>query len=153
MSFYVGRIGDSGNIALRVSVTSETGDLLAGQDARPPSTKGWGTLQRVLFRATSMSTTVTFLDKSVDTLAVDIALDKVDVALFKESVTIYVSQVAACWTSVPNTQYQVQFLADLKNGAWMNLGALVPGNGNTQCVYDTVTADQPQRFYRVITVP
>ncbi len=61
LSFYVGRIGGAGDIGLRVSVTNQSGDTLVVQDACPPSTKGWGPLQRLFFTATSLNTTVTFL--------------------------------------------------------------------------------------------
>jgi hypothetical protein len=67
--------------------------------------------------------------------------------------SINVSQVQVCWNSRSNRVYQVQFRSPLTGNAWTSLGATVQGNGSTNCVTDTVTPGQPQKFYRVEEVP
>jgi hypothetical protein len=67
--------------------------------------------------------------------------------------SIRVSQVEMCWCSVSNQNYQVQYQSDLTQHVWTNLGGPVQVNGTTNCVVDSVALGQPQRFYRIITLP
>jgi hypothetical protein len=80
LTFLVGRVsGGSGDIVrLRASVESQTSELL-GSDVFAPPEQGHWTSRRIDFTATSTTTTVTFLDASRDTVAVDLLLDGISV--------------------------------------------------------------------------
>jgi len=49
----------------------------------------------------------------------------------------------ACWPTVVNASYQPQFSDD--NVSWTSIGTLLPGDGNTNCVFGF-----KHKFYRVI---
>ncbi len=61
--------------------------------------------------------------------------------------------VYSSWQSLTNKSYQVQYQSALTTNAWTALGSPTPGNGTTNCIWDTVPPGEPQRFYRVIAVP
>ncbi len=65
-------------------------------------------------------------------------------------VSIRVSQVEACWNSVSNMTYQVEYVSAMTTNTWVPLGSPVQGTGLTQCAYDDVPPGEPQRFYRVL---
>ncbi len=67
--------------------------------------------------------------------------------------SVRVSEIEVCWVSVPNRTYQVQYQSSLTTNLWTNLGAPVAGTGTTLCLADKVPPGQPQRFYRVLTLP
>jgi hypothetical protein len=50
-----------------------------------------------------------------------------------------------CWLADTNSTYQAQSSVD--NSNWVNLGAQMQGDGNTDCVFDTVLTN---KFYRVL---
>ena len=64
-------------------------------------------------------------------------------------VTIRVSQVEVCWTSISNLTYQVQYRSELTTNVWTSLVACVRSTGATSCILDPVAVGQPRRFYRV----
>lgn len=68
----------------------------------------------------------------------------------ERSLSIRCSQVEICWSSVTNATYQVQYRSNLTTNIWTPLIECVSGTGTNNCVYDAVTAGQPQRFYRVV---
>jgi hypothetical protein len=75
----VGKIGvTNGNVSLTASATSQTGEVL-GQHACIPPPHGYGPVQSFSFTATTMLTTLQFLDTSADTVGVDVLLDNVSV--------------------------------------------------------------------------
>ena len=74
-------------------------------------------------------------------------------AVLMSTVTIRLSEVEVCWNAVSNRTYQVQYRSALTTNAWMDLGSPVVGNGSTRCLTDKVPPEQPQRFYRVLTLP
>ena len=67
--------------------------------------------------------------------------------------TIRVSEVELCWQTASNRNYQVQYRTNLATNGWANLGSPVAGNGSTSCITDKLSQDQPQRYYRVVTLP
>jgi len=67
--------------------------------------------------------------------------------------TIRVSEVELCWSSDSNRTYQVQYRSDLTTNLWTNLGPPIAGSGPTSCTVQRVPAGQPQRMYRVLTLP
>jgi hypothetical protein len=66
--------------------------------------------------------------------------------------TIQVAAVDVCWTSRTNTLYQVEYRSSLTTNLCTPLGSPTQGTGGTDCVTDWVRG-QPQRFYRVRTLP
>jgi len=69
------------------------------------------------------------------------------------TIQLHVTEVTLCWDSETNRTYQVQYRSAHNPGGWMDLGALVTGNGGTNCVADHIPFGAPQRFYRVVEVP
>ena len=64
-----------------------------------------------------------------------------------------VSEVELCWSSDSNRTYQVQYRSDLTTNLWTNLGPPIAGRGLRSCTFDRVPPGQPQRIYRVVTLP
>lgn len=75
------------------------------------------------------------------------------VAVLMPVATIRVSEVEVCWNSASNRTYQVQYRSTLTTNAWADLGPPVAGSGSTNCITDNVVLGQPQRYYRVLTLP
>jgi len=69
------------------------------------------------------------------------------------TIQLHVTEVTVCWDSETNRTYQVQYRSAHTPGGWVELGALVTGNGGTNCVDDHIPFGEPQRFYRVFEVP
>lgn len=61
--------------------------------------------------------------------------------------------VELCWPSVSNLMYQVQYQSQLVTNAWADLGAMISGNGATNCIRDSILSTQAERFYRVVVSP
>jgi len=82
VSFNVARTpaGTGGSVSLRGSVTSATGQTLGTLDGFAPSS-GWSAAQTFSFAATTPTSTLTFLDTSLATVAVDALLDNVSVSI------------------------------------------------------------------------
>lgn len=59
-------------------------------------------------------------------------------------------ELTLTWNSRTNTQYNLQWSADLRTNHWRSLAGLTAGNGSTNSLPDS--SAQPQRFYRVVTV-
>ncbi|SRR6266542_511665 len=75
------------------------------------------------------------------------------VAVLMPTATIRVSEAEVCWNTASNRTYQVQYRSTLTANPWVDLGSPVAGNGLIQCVPDKVPLGQPQRYYRVVTLP
>ena len=71
---------------------------------------------------------------------------------FAPALSIRVSQVEICWTSVQNVRYQVQFRTAVTADEWVNLGEAVASSDTTNCLTDEVLPGQPQRLYRVVAL-
>ena len=67
--------------------------------------------------------------------------------------TSIATAVEIYWQTASNQNYQVQWTPAL-NGSniWTNLGTNVIGDGSQKSVFDS-TRNQPQKFYRIITLP
>lgn len=66
--------------------------------------------------------------------------------------TIRTSEVEICWEAKNKTIYQVQYRTSADSGEWLSLGQPVEGFDQSKCVRDSVSLDQPRRFYRVLTL-
>jgi predicted secreted protein len=66
---------------------------------------------------------------------------------------IRASEVELCWNCESNRSYQVQYRTDLTTNGWTNLGPPVLTANSTACIFDKVLPGQPQKFYRIVTVP
>jgi hypothetical protein len=80
-------------------------------------------------------------------------LDNVVLESGRIDMSIRVSQVEVCWSSIPSRRYQVQWRTDIEASTGTDLGASVVGTGDKVCVTDQVADDQPRRFYRVVELP
>lgn len=67
--------------------------------------------------------------------------------------SIRVSQVELCWPTATGLVYQLQYQSPPATNTWANLGPQVSGIGSSVCRTDSVLPNEPQRLYRVITVP
>jgi hypothetical protein len=103
------------------------------------------------FTAESNLTTIAFSDSF--TAASGTHIDDVVLRRLPLLSTIRVSEVEVCWETVATKTYQVQYRPILTAGAWTPLFSPVQGNGTTNCVKDVVPIGEPQRIYRVTTVP
>jgi hypothetical protein len=103
------------------------------------------------FTASSSLTTIAFNDTS--TVGSGTHLDNVVLQRLPLSTTLRVSEVEICWETVTNKAYQIQYRSTLTSDQWLNLQPPISGNGTALCVKDSVPAEQPQRFYRVMTMP
>src|SRR2546430_8592653 len=82
VGFYVGRAASgSGTMSLHVEVMASGGQVLGALDAVSPASAGYGPAQTLAFTATTSSSTLTFKDTSSATVAVDLLLDNVSVAV------------------------------------------------------------------------
>jgi hypothetical protein len=75
------------------------------------------------------------------------------VAVLMSSAAIRVSEVEICWDTVSNRTYQVQYRSTLTSNVWTNLGPPHKGDGSNDCIADRVLPGQPQRYYRILTLP
>jgi hypothetical protein len=77
------------------------------------------------------------------------------VALLMPTAVVRVKGDAAevCWNCATNRTYQVQYRSALTTQDWLNAGKPVPGNGATNCITDRVAPGQPERWYRIVTLP
>jgi hypothetical protein len=75
------------------------------------------------------------------------------VAVLMPAASVHVSEVEVCWDTVSNRTYQVQYRSTLTSNAWTNLGPTQKGDGSNKCVADRVLRGQPQRYYRILTLP
>lgn len=73
------------------------------------------------------------------------------VAILMPTVTIRVSEVELCFQTALNRTYQVQYISALTSNKWIDLGRPVAGTGSAVCITTQVTADEPRRYYRVLT--
>lgn len=80
-------------------------------------------------------------------------IDKVSVELERERVFVQVSEVEIYWTSRTNKMHQVQYRSTLTSNTWVDLGVPIAGNGSRLSLRDSLPSGEPQRFYRVNTVP
>ena len=59
---------------------------------------------------------------------------------------------AFSWTGIAGVSYQAQYVTNLEQTNWINLGAPLPGNNATLTISDLVSTNQ-QRFYRILLSP
>jgi hypothetical protein len=75
------------------------------------------------------------------------------VAVLMSTAAVRVSEVEVYWNAVTNRTYQVQYRSELTTNAWADLGSPLAGNGSTNWITDKLLLGQPQKFYRVLTLP
>jgi hypothetical protein len=56
------------------------------------------------------------------------------------------------WTALPGALYQVQYLTDLAQANWINLGGAITATSNPMTAPVTIEPGPP-RFYRVVLLP
>ena len=79
VSFNVGKEEEApGTMELTATVTSSDGSVL-GTLAAPQASLGWGPTNTLVFTATTLSSTLTFMDTSTTTINTDVGLDNVSV--------------------------------------------------------------------------
>lgn len=66
------------------------------------------------------------------------------------TMTIAVSEVRVCWTSMTNATYRVDYRSDLTTNSWATLSNCVLSGGSETCITDQVFRGQPHRYYRVV---
>ena len=135
-----------------LTVTVEGGELLAAE-AVPTQVAPQGSLVvfDCLFRQTPGATNATISIAS-PCLNMSSTYDYPELILLQASASAQRSaEVRLCWNSRTTSKYQVEFSTDLNAGTWESLGDPVAGNGQTNCVTDAMA--DPQRYYRVVTVP
>jgi hypothetical protein len=134
---------------LTVAINSEVVATL-DEDGSTLSTFRWRRF-RTNFTATASSTTISFSEVSQPGAGAHI--DNVVLERLPVRATIRVTEVEVCWETVTNKAYQVQYRSELTTNAWSALGASRLGTGTSDCVRDNAPSGEPQRFYRIITVP
>ncbi len=72
-------------------------------------------------------------------------------ALDQPELSITVSEVQLCWTTLANRKYQVQYRTDPAGGQWISVGDAVAATGPKTCITELVTATP--RFYRILALP
>ena len=77
----------------------------------------------------------------------------VEVIPVKPEMTIRVANVEVCWTARADRMYLVQYRSELTTNMWTDLMAAIQGTGTNNCIIDPVPRGEPQRYYRVQTVP
>lgn len=75
------------------------------------------------------------------------------VAEVPAQLSIRVSQVELCWPTATNLVYQLQYTTNLTGNVWTPLGGQIDGTGAKFCTTDAIAAEQPGRFYRIVTGP
>ena len=106
---------------------------------------------RTNFTAVDGSTTISFSDEASYNGGTHI--DGVAVERLPLSVQIRVSDVELSWETVTNKAYQVQFRSAATTNVWIDLGTVAWGSGATMRLKDAIPSSEPQRIYRIITVP
>jgi len=67
--------------------------------------------------------------------------------------SIRVSEVEISWPTETNMQYQVEYKSSLTTNTWQQLTDPINGTGTNACIKDALPTAEPQRYYRVITLP
>ena len=60
--------------------------------------------------------------------------------------------VELCWWAETNKTFQVQWKPKLGTDDYVNLGPSIQGDDTMKCVFDS-TRGQPEKYYRVVTLP
>jgi hypothetical protein len=67
--------------------------------------------------------------------------------------SIRCSQVELCWSSRTNRTYQLQYKSAITTNTWVDSGNPIVGTGTNICITDAIAVGQPQRLYRLRTLP
>ena len=73
-------------------------------------------------------------------------------AVFK-AITLANDTVTLTWKAVVGQTYQVQYSTNLAQARWNILGKAIVAPNGTMTTTDSVAADSPQRYYRVVLFP
>ena len=103
------------------------------------------------FTADSTSTTICFSETPA--IGAGAHIDNVVLERLPVQVGIRVSEVELKWETVENKRYQVQYQATITPNSWVDFGDPFQGNGSTLSYTAKVPEDDPQRFFRIVTVP
>jgi hypothetical protein len=145
LSFYhAPRPGVFTSLSVRISLVALHAFAINGAGLTGFKWGRWG----MNFTAMADATTISF-----NTVGTNVYIDDVRLERLPLSSTLRVSEVEFCWPSVATRVYQVQYRSTLTTNLWTNLLQPVQGNGEDRCIKDPMPADEPRRFYRVITGP
>jgi hypothetical protein len=150
VGFYVGYYQGNTNMGVIATVSSETGTPLAAFAVTAPTTRGWNSVSRFRFTAASSLTKLEFIGTNSGP-NVDLLLDDVSVESVTRPVSIGAPGFQICWESKTNRSYQLQYRSTLITNSWTDLGTPLAGNSSIICNTQSVT--EPQRFFRVVTLP
>ena len=103
------------------------------------------------FTATASTTRIAFSDTA--STAAGTHIDRVEVVRLPFRAELRVSEVELCWETVATRTYQVQDRSSLTTNLWTQLLPPAQGNGQRNCIQDAVPVGEPQRLYRIITIP
>jgi len=150
VSFYVGYYQGNTNMGVIAAVSAETGTSLAAFSVAAPTIRGWNSVSRFRFTAASSLTKLQFIGTNSGP-NVDLLLDDVSVESVTRPVLIGVAGFQICWESSSNRVYQLQYRSALTTNLWADLGTAITGTGLPICAAQPTT--EPQRFFRVVTLP
>jgi hypothetical protein len=150
VSFALGTLSATNTGQVVVETLSTNGSTLASFTASTPQNVGWGAATRVRFTAADYVTVVRFRGTNIHNDFQSV-MDAVSVESVTQPVTIGVADVQICWESKSNRVYQLQYRTTLTTNLWTDLGVPISGTGSNICSVQPVT--EPQRFFRVLTLP
>ena len=114
---------------------------------------GWQLFKVAWSSGASSTATIRILDLVTEQVSNDFTVDDISFTPLTPFASIRLSQVEVCWNSITNRMYQVQYRSSLTTNTWVDLGVSVAGSGPTNCVTDSISQGQAQRFYRVVQLP
>jgi hypothetical protein len=150
VSFVVGyRLGIQPRRVI-AEVLSSDAVALGTIDVSVAANVGWGEPSR--FRFTAIGDISTFKIRSINAdTDVDLELDDVRVEPVSQRLSLAHTPFSFCWESKTNRTYQLQYRSTLITNSWTDLDAPIIGTGSSICSTQSVT--EPQRFFRVVTLP
>ena len=90
-------------------------------------------------------------DSEVDVPAVNFLFEVVQPQIV-QTVIGEDNAITLTWTAVSNQTYQLQYVADLTQTNWSNLGGPITATNSTASASDSILPPPSQRFYRVALV-
>lgn len=150
VAFSVGYYQGNANMAITAGAFDGSGTLLGTISVNASNVVGWRPSARLRFTAISDLSRVQFSGTNC-TPNIDLLLDAVSVEPVVQHVSIVDSPLRLCWESKTNRAYQIQYRTTLTTNSWTDLDSPIDGTGSTICSTQSIT--EPQRFFRVVTLP
>jgi hypothetical protein len=150
VAFTVGYYQGNKNMAVTGQILSTNNTILGSLTANAPTNVGWGPQARFRFTATTRPSVLTFRGTNA-TPNVDLLMDDVSVEPIARLLSIQNPPLRLCWESKTNRFYQLQSRPAFDTNSWTNLDPSIAGSGAIIC--NTQSVNEPQQFFRVITLP